>query len=350
MLDLSLKKILLMVLIPFVFVTLIIPIIKKIAFHVNALDIPNERKVHKKPMPRLGGLGIYAGFLLGYMLFAEHTYMMNSILIGSFILVITGMIDDIKPLRPYPKLIGQIISTLVVVLYGNVLLKDVSFFGFYLDFEVFAYPITILFILGCINCMNLIDGLDGLAGGISSIFFLTIGIIAFSHSKIGLDYSLALSITFVMLGSTSGFLIHNFYPAKIFMGDSGSMFLGYIMAIITILGFKSVMMSSIIIPLFILVVPILDTLFAIIRRKLKGEKVTMPDKNHIHHQLLKRNYSVRTAVLIIYLITFLFSTASIIYVLVDNKLGYIIYGVLMIFVIVFTLTTDILFERKKKIS
>ena len=348
MFDLSLKKILFMVFIPFVFVALIIPVIKKIAFHVGAIDLPNERKVHKKPMPRLGGLGIYAGFLLGYMLFSEHTYMMNSILIGSFVLIITGMIDDIKPLRPYPKLIGQIISTLVVVLYGNVLLRDLSFFGIYIDFGIFAYPITILFILGCINCMNFIDGLDGLAGGISSIFFLTIGIIAFSHIKIGLDFSLALSITFIMLGSTSGFLVHNFYPAKIFMGDSGSMFLGYIMSIITILGFKSVMMSSIIIPLFILVVPILDTLFAIIRRKLKGEKVTMPDKSHIHHQLLRRNYSVRKTVLIIYLITFLFSLATLIYTLVDNRLGYIIYGILMFFVIAFVLTTDIIFEKKNK--
>ena len=347
MLDLNLKKILLMVLIPFVFVTLIIPIIKKIAFHVNALDLPNERKVHKKPMPRLGGLGIYAGFLLGYMLFGEHTYMMNSILIGSFILVLTGMIDDIKPLDAKYKLIGQILACLIVVFYGEVLLKDVSFFGIYIDFGIFSFPLTIIFMLGCINCMNLIDGLDGLAGGISSIFFLTIGIIAFSHSKIGLDYSLAISITFVMLGSTSGFLVHNFYPAKIFMGDTGSMFLGYMMSIITILGFKSVMMSSIIIPLFILVVPILDTLFAIIRRKLKGESVIMPDKSHIHHQLLRRNFSVRTTVLIIYLITFLFSAASLIYVLVDNRLGYIIYGILMIFVIAFVLTTDIIFQHKK---
>lgn len=347
MIDLSLKKTLFMVLVPFLFVVLIIPIIKKMAFHIGALDIPNERKVHKKPMPRLGGLGIYAGFLLGYILFGEYTYMMNSILIGSFILIITGMIDDIKPLSAIYKLIGQIIACLIVVFYGEVLLKDISFFGLYLDFGIFSYPLTILFILGCINCMNFIDGLDGLAGGISCIFFLTIGIISYFQGSGGLAFELSFVLTFIMLGSTGGFLVHNFNPAKIFMGDTGSMFLGFIISIITILGFKATLMSSIIIPLFILVVPILDTLFAIIRRKLKGESVIIPDKSHIHHQLLRKNFSQRKTVLIIYLITSLFSTASIIYVLVDSKIGYIIYGVLMFFVIIFVMKTDILFEHKK---
>ena len=337
-----------MVMVPFIFVTLIIPIIKKIAFHIGALDIPNERKVHKKPMPRLGGLGIYFGFLLGYILFGEHTYMMNSILIGSFILVITGMIDDIKPISAKNKLIGQILACLVVVFYGNVLLKDVSFFEIYLDFGYFAYPLTLIFMLGCINCMNLIDGLDGLAGGISSIFFLTIGIISFFKGSGGLAFELSFILTFIMLGSTGGFLVHNFYPAKIFMGDSGSMFLGFIISIITILGFKATLMSSIIIPMFILVVPILDTFLAIIRRKLKGESISTPDKSHIHHQLLRRNFTQRTTVLIIYLITALFSTASIIYVLVDNKIGYIVYGVLMVFVVGFILKTDILIEKNFK--
>ena len=339
-----------MVLIPFVFVVLIIPLIKKIAFHVGAIDVPNERKVHKKPMPRLGGLGIYAGFLLGYMFFGEHTYMMNSILIGSFILIITGMIDDIKPLDAKYKIIGQLLACLIVVFYGEVLLKDVSFFGIYIDFGVFAYPLTLLFMLGCINCMNLIDGLDGLAGGISCIYFLTIGIISFFQNSSGLGFELSFIITLIMLGSTGGFLVHNFNPAKIFMGDSGSMFLGFIISIITILGFKSTLMSSIIIPMFILVVPILDTFFAIIRRKLKGESVIVPDKSHIHHQLLRRNYSVRKTVLIIYLITALFSTASIIYIIVDNKIGYIIYGFLMIIFIIFVMKTDILFEHKKMIK
>lgn len=339
----NLTSILFMVFIPFIFVALTIPFVKKMAIHVGALDIPNERKVHKEPMPRLGGLGIYAGFLLGYMMFGEHTPTMNSILIGSFVLIITGILDDIKPLKASHKLIGQVIAALIVVFYGNLLLKDVSFFGLYFNFGNFSYIITIIFILGCINCMNLIDGLDGLAGGISSIFFLTIGIIAYFQGRIGLSVVL----TFIMFGSTLGFLMHNFNPAKIFMGDSGSMFLGFIISVITLLGFKTIITSSIIIPLCILIVPILDTLCAIIRRKLKGESIGTPDKSHFHHQLLRRNYSVRTTVLIIYLITALFSTASIIWILVDKSIGYIIYGILMFALIIFVFKTDILFEHKK---
>ena len=340
--DFELSDVLLMILIPMIFVALIIPIIKRIAFHVNALDIPDKRKVHKKPMPRMGGLGIFSGFLLGYMLFGEHTPLMNSILIGSFVIIITGIIDDIKPLKASYKLVGQFIASLIVVLYGGLLLKDVSFFGLYIDFKWFAYPITILFILGCINCMNLIDGLDGLAGGISAIFFLTIGIIAICKGQ----FMLATVLTLIMFGSTLGFLFHNFYPAKIFMGDTGSMFLGFMISVITLLGFKSVMMSAIIIPLFILVVPILDTLFAIIRRKLKGESISTPDKCHIHHQLLRRNFSQRTTVLIIYLITAIFSTTSMIWILVDKKIGYTIYAVLMLVFILFVFKTDILVEHK----
>ena len=341
--NVNLTTILTMVFIPFIFVVVITPFVKKIAFHIGAIDEPNERKVHTVPMPRLGGLGIYGGFLLGYMIFGEHTPTMNSILIGSFILLITGIIDDINPIKPQYKLIGQLVAALIVVFYGKLLLSDASMFGIYVNFGKFSYIITIIFILGCINCMNLIDGLDGLAGGISSIFFLTIGVIAYFQGRIGLS----VVITFTMLGSTLGFLVHNFNPAKIFMGDSGSMFLGFTMSVVTLLGFKTLITSSIIIPLGILTVPIFDTLCAIIRRKLKGESIGTPDKSHFHHQFLKRNYSVRKTVLIIYLITALFSTASVIWLLVDTHIGYIIYGILLLSLIIFVLKTDIVFDHKK---
>lgn len=344
----NLKMILLMVIIPFIFVTIVTPFVMKLANHVGALDIPDKRKVHKKPMPRLGGLGIYAGFLLGYILFGETTYMMNAILIGSFIIVLTGIVDDIKPIDAKYKLIGQFIAALIVVVYGRLLIQDVNIFGVYIDFGWLSYPITILFMLGCINCLNLIDGLDGLAGGVSAIFFLSIGILAYLQSKNGLYFGLAYALTFIMFGSTSGFLVHNFNPAKIFMGDSGSMFLGFIISIITLLGFKSVMVSSIVVPLFILVVPILDTLFAIIRRKLKGESFSTPDKSHIHHQLLRKDFSQKTTVLIIYLITSLFSAASIIYIIYSRAIGMISYALLMMIFVVLVLKTDILFEHKKE--
>ena len=344
----SIEKILLIVFITFVFTTAFIPFVIKIANHVGALDIPNDRKIHKKPMPRLGGIGIFAGFLVGYLLFGEMTYMMNSILIASFVILITGIIDDIKPIKARYKLIGQLIACLILVFYGGIVLSDVNIFGIYLNFGAFAPIITIIFMLGCINCINLIDGMDGLAGGIAVIFFLTIGIIAYFQGRVGLTYTLATMLTFIMLGSTGGFLVHNFNPAKIFMGDSGSMFIGLIISVVTILGFKSVMMSSIVIPLFILVVPILDTLFAIIRRRLKGESVAMPDKSHIHHQLLRRNFTQRQTVLIIYLITMLFSFASVIYILIDKKVGMVCYGMLMLIFIFLIFKTDILFDREKK--
>jgi glycosyl transferase group 4 family protein len=188
--------------------------------------------------------------------------------------------------------------------------------------------------------MNLIDGLDGLAAGISSIYFATVGIIAIMQGKFGLDFLL----TFIMLGSTLGFLVHNFNPATIFMGDSGSMFLGLIISVIALLGFKNVTMTSLIIPLLLLAIPILDTIFAIIRRTLKGEKISTPDKYHIHHQLLKRNLSQRQTVLAIYVINILFAIASIVYVLKDAKLGYIIYGILLAIVLIFILTTDVVYD------
>lgn len=337
-------KIILMVTSTFLLVACLIPFIKKIALHIGAVDIPNERKVHKKPMPRLGGLGIYFGFLLGYMLYGEASALMNSILIGSFIIVLDGVVDDIKPLKASTKFLGQVVASCIIVFYGNIVMHDISAFGIYIDFGILAPFVTILFILGCINCMNLIDGLDGLAGGISSIFFLTVGIIC----SIRGSFDLSFILTFIMLGSTLGFLVHNFNPAKIFMGDSGSMFMGFIMAVITLLGFKNVMMSSIIVPLLILAIPILDTLFAIIRRTLKGESISKPDKFHIHHQLLNRNLSQKQTVLIIYFINALFAFASIVYVLKNRELGYLIYGVLLMIVVTFVLKTNVVVEHHEK--
>lgn len=340
----ELQNIIIMVLVSFLTVALIIPFIKKIAKHVGALDIPNQRKVHKVPMPRLGGLGIYFGFLLGYMIFGTPSALMNSILIGSFIIVITGVVDDIKPLSASTKFIGQLVSAAIVVFYGNLVMHDLSAFGIVIKFGILAYPLTIFFILGCINCINLIDGLDGLSSGISAIYFLTIGIIATMQNKFGLDCVL----TFVMLGSTLGFLVYNFNPASIFMGDSGSMFLGFMIAIIALLGFKNVTMTSLIIPLLLIAIPILDTIFAILRRTLKGQSISIPDKYHIHHQLLNRNLSQRATVLTIYLIDILFAIASIVYFLKDRILGYIIYGILILIVLIFVLKTNVVYEHHNK--
>lgn len=322
-----------------------IPLVKKIAIHVNALDIPNERKVHKKPMPRLGGLGIFFAFLVGYMCFAQNTVKMNSILIGSFIIVLTGIIDDIKPLDAKDKLIGQLLSASVIAFYGEILLENITAFGLNISFGYFAYPITILFIVACMNIINLIDGLDGLAGGICAIFFMTIIVISFFQGRTtGLEFTLAL----VMLGSTLGFLIHNFYPAKIFAGDSGALFLGFIIAVISLLGFKGTVLTSVFVPLLILAVPILDTFFAIIRRLLKHKKITDADKQHLHHQLLGMKFSHRNTVLIIYGVNILFAMASIFYTLNEQIDIYIrrgIYVILFVLVFWFVNKTNIITDK-----
>lgn len=341
----DIEQIILMVAITFLFVALFIPIVIKIATHVGAMDMPNARKIHKKPIPRLGGLGIYFGFLLGYMLFGKESIQMNSILIGSFIIVVTGVIDDIKPIPAKYKFFSQLIGAAIIPLYGGIVLKDISAFGLYMQFGIFSYPITILFIVAIINCINLIDGLDGLAGGLSSIYFLTVGIIALiMGNSTGLD----IVLTFIMLGSTLGFLVHNFNPAKIFMGDSGSMFLGYIIAVIALLGFKNITFTSFIIPVFLLAIPILDTLFAILRRVINHKPISRPDKSHIHHQLLNMKFSQKTTVLIIYAIDILFAIASIIYVLGDSRQGIIIYAILFILVLVVVAKTNIIFDHSKK--
>lgn len=344
--EYNFTQVLVMVLTTLVFVALITPTIKKIAIHIGAVAKLNERSIHKKEMPELGGLAIFLGFLLGYMLFSKQTIEMNSILIGSFILIITGIIDDINPLQSKYKWVAQLLAASVVVFYGGILLKEINAFGLYVPFDIWSYPITLFFIVAMINAINLIDGLDGLAAGISSIFFLTIGIIAFLMNNLG---GLDIVLSFIMLGSTLGFLVHNFYPAKIFMGDTGSMFLGFIISIIALLGFKNVTLTSFIIPILILAVPILDTGFAILRRVLKKQPISQPDKQHLHHQLLKMNFSHRGTVLIIYYIDALFAFASIVYVMKDAKLGIFLYIILLAIVLWFVITTNIIVNKENKL-
>lgn len=345
MLDLSnYTHILLIITTCFIFSFLITFYIKKIAKHIGAMDIPNKRKVHKVPMPRLGGLGIFLTFLFGYMLFGVQSTQMNAILIGAFIIIIVGVIDDIRPLGAKTKLLGQTIAAIIVLFYGGIILDKITIGNLYINFGLLSYPLTILFIVGCINIINLIDGLDGLSTGTCSIFYITIGIIAFMKASFGgLDVSLA----FIMLGASLGFLVHNFYPAKIFSGDSGSMFQGFMIATISLLGFKTVSMTSFFIPILLLGIPILDTIFAIIRRTIKKEPIYMPDKKHLHHQLLNLGLSHKNTVLAIYAMNLLFAFASIIYALNDKKLGMIIYIVILLLIIFIITKTSIIADKKE---
>ena len=251
------------------------PLVKRIAIHIGAVDKPdNKRKVHHKTMPRLGGLAIFLSFLLGYMIFAPKSTQMLSVLIGGFIIMLVGIFDDIRTinpgLRPIYKFIGQIIAASIVAFYGNITFADMTIFGIKFQFGVLAYPIAVLFIVSIMNAINFADGLDGLAAGTSTIYFITIAIISYIMNKLGgLDVILCL----IMAGSCLGFLFYNFEPASIFMGDSGSMFLGYIISIIALLGFKTATITSLIIPLLLLFVPILDTVLAMLRRILNGKSI-----------------------------------------------------------------------------
>ena len=336
--------------IPIVLVTftcslILMYLMRAVAKHIGAMDVPRKeegnRHVHQKITPKLGGVGIFLAFLIGYMLFGEQSIRMNSILIGSFIIVLTGIVDDINPIKASYKLLGHIIAACVIVFYGGILLDNITAFGYYFSFGIFSYPITILFIVACTNIINLIDGLDGLSGGICSIFYITIAIIGYYQGRAG---SLVMVLTLIMLGSTLGFLVHNFHPAKIFAGDCAT-FMGFIIAIITLLEFKGPALISFFVPVTILGIPILDTFFAIIRRLLKGQPPFQADRQHLHHQLLGMNFSHTVTVLIIYAIDILFAAASICFAIIHTIVGEILYGIIFILVIWFILHTTIISDK-----
>ena len=320
-------------------------LMKKVAIFLNIFDKPDKvRKMQAKPIPLLGGLGIFFSFLLGYMLFAPKNDLMISILISSFLIMLLGLFDDMtKNETPMPnkyKVIVQVIVAMIIVFYGGLEFNKANLFGIKMNFGVFA-P---LIIVAIINAINLIDGLDGLCAGISSIYFLTIAILGFILNKFG---GLDIILSLIMLGSTLGYLVHNFPPAKIYQGDAGSTFLGLMISVIFLLGFKTTTLTSLIIPCLILAIPILDTLFAILRRKLKGQKIDHADKEHIHHQLLKK-FSKRSTLLLIYAINLLFSITTIFYTLGDSIELIFCYVILVLIVLYLILKTDVIFDRSYK--
>ena len=327
------------VLITFFTSVILTPVVKKIAFHVGAVDRPDhDRKVHNHIMPSMGGLAIFFAFLIGYMLFAPKTTQMLSVLIGGFVIVITGMLDDIKPLPAKVKFLMQTAAACITVFYGNITFADMTIFGLTFKFGIFAYPLAVLFMVSIMNAINFCDGLDGLAAGTSTIYFIAISIIGYIMNRLGgLDVIMCL----IMIGACLGFLMYNFAPAKIFMGDTGSLFLGFIISVIALLGFKTATITS-------LFVPIIDTLLAMCRRILKGESIDHADKEHLHHQLLKTTKSTRKTVLIMYLINTLFASVSIFYSLGDKKISMILYLLLLILFIILIWKTDILFDHEKK--
>lgn len=289
------------------------PLVKKLAFKIGATDKPNQRKVHSRIMPRLGGLAIFLSFLIGILITNPSDELLGeyhlSIVIGSLIIILTGMFDDVKEISPKVKLAGQVAAAAVVVIYGGLKVEFINLpFGGIIDFGYLSIPLTMIWIIGITNAINLIDGLDGLAGGVSSIALVAIAGMSFIT---GTPYVAIMAL--IVAASTTGFLFYNFHPAKIFMGDTGALFLGYIISVLSLLGYKNITVVSLIIPIIILGVPISDTFFAIIRRLVNKQPLSAPDKSHLHHCLLKSGFTHRQTVLLIYFMAALFGLAAFIF-------------------------------------
>ena len=275
------------------------PPVRLLAFRIGAIDIPTDaRRMHKKPIPRIGGLAIFAGFLVATLVFCEPSSQLFAIWIGGGILVILGILDDIFRLPALIKLVVQLCVAGIAVSFG-ILIEHITLFGAHIEFGYFSIPITILWIVGLSNAINLIDGLDGLSCGVSAITSISIFIVMLITG----DYTAAL-ITAILTGSCLGFLPYNKNPAKIFMGDTGALFLGYTLSIISVQGlFKLHTMLSFLVPLSIFALPIIDTLVAIIRRVLHGQSPFHPDRGHFHHKLVDMGFTHKEAVKILYAIS-----------------------------------------------
>lgn len=275
------------------------PFVKKMAFKVGAVDIPkDDRRVHSKPIPRLGGLAIYLAFVITVLIFLplNSDSAVPGMLVGGTLIVMLGVIDDIKELSPKIKFAGQVLAALVLVVFGVKVEWVTNPLGGMFYLGKLSIPLTIFWIVGITNTLNFIDGLDGLAAGISSIASFTLFLVALREGNI-----VVVIMTAALAGAALGFLPYNFNPAKIFMGDTGAMFLGYILAGISIEGaIKSAAAIALIVPILALGLPIFDTTFAIIRRIANGYPVTRADKDHIHHRLLARGLSQKQVVLIMY--------------------------------------------------
>ncbi|AIF44602.1 glycosyltransferase family 4 protein [Virgibacillus sp. SK37] len=288
---------------------IITPIVIKYAKKLNATDKPNYRKVHKDPIPTLGGLAIFMSFLIGLVILQPVSEYHLAIVIGAFIIIILGFFDDLFDLSPKVKFLTQIAVASLVVFWGGLQVEFINLpFGGQIEFGFFSSVITIIWIAGITNAMNFIDGLDGLAAGVSSIALMTIAIMAITMGNIYVA-----TMALILFFSTMGFLRYNFNPAKIFMGDTGAMFLGFMISVLALLGFKNVTIISFIIPIFILGVPISDTLIAMVRRYINKQPLSSPDSSHLHHRLVKFGLTHKQTVLFIYALSAMFSLAAILF-------------------------------------
>lgn len=297
-----------------VFVTRVsMPLVIDVAWRLNLVDMPGGRKVHDHPVPRAGGIAMFLGISVaaGLQMAGEAFWGWEGmfitdgsfdrevvgILVGALIMFAVGLVDDFRNLSPLAKFAGQMLAATVVVWSGT-LIEFVGnpFGGGLLYLGTLSLPVTFVYILGFTNVINLIDGLDGLAGGISTIAAASMFLVAAQLNRLD-----AAVLAIVLIGACAAFLRFNFHPASVFMGDSGSLVLGYLLAVISLLGvMRSTATIALLVPLIIIGVPILDTASAIVRRLRGNRPIQEADRGHIHHRLLSRGFNQRQTVLIVW--------------------------------------------------
>lgn len=289
------------------------PLVKNLAYKVGAIDVPKDnRRMHKTPIPRLGGLAIYIAFLFSALLFGSIDRQMQGILLGTVMIVVLGVLDDIMTLKALPKFLVQIAAAGVAVYHGCVIqfVSNPNVFSAtaYLNLEWLSIPVTIIWIVAITNAVNFIDGLDGLACGVSAISTASLLVIALLVQEWAIAVVLA-----ALLGACLGFLPYNRNPASIFMGDTGATFLGFILACLSVQGlFKFYAIVSFAVPFLVLGIPIFDICFAFLRRIAKGQNPMVADRGHVHHRLIDMGFSQKQAVAICYMLTAILGLAAVV--------------------------------------
>lgn len=290
------------------------PFIRKLAFLVGAEDRPNKRRVNKIPMPTIGGLAIFIAYTFTTMILLRNqmpTKILWGMYGGEFIIILTGVIDDIFELKPRQKVLGISIAALWVYFFAGIRMTKITLPFMTLNLGILSLPITWIWILAITNAINLIDGLDGLATGVSIIALTTIGITGMFFLNVG---NIFVSIMiFALVAACIGFLPYNFYPARIYLGDTGALFIGFMISCFSLFGLKNATFITVLIPVMILGVPITDTVYAIFRRLLNKEPISHADKMHLHHRLMQIGLTHRQAVLVIYGIALIFSFIALLY-------------------------------------
>ncbi|HFI0213438.1 TPA: glycosyltransferase family 4 protein [Streptococcus suis] len=313
------------------------PLVRFLSFRVGAVDNPNARRINKVPMPSAGGLAIFIAFALASLVFLPRivthvnyhgTYLhyVLPLILSSLIIIITGYIDDVKELEPAPKMFGIVLAATLIWFFTEFHFDSfkIPFGGPLLIFPTWlSFFLTVLWIVAITNAVNLIDGLDGLVSGVSIISLTTMGIVSYFFLH---DSNIFLTLTiFVLVAAIIGFLPYNYNPAIIYLGDTGALFIGFMIGVLSLQGLKNSTAVAVVTPMIILGVPITDTVVAIIRRKLSGRKISEADKMHLHHRLLSLGLTHRGTVLVIYAISFLFSLTSLL-LNVSSRVG----GILLV--------------------